>query len=133
MPGIGLKPLARLLAAAGVAAALWHCAPSVATAQFPSVEERFIAGLRQRRLFELAEKHCQSKLAEQSLLPVERATLTIELIRTLVQHAAFARPEDRAALWQKARTTAAEFLASHSKNPRLILVRFQDALTPLAE
>src|SRR5687768_3521543 len=128
---VGAKPSAKLLAAAALAVAL--CAPSVAAAQPPSVQQRFIAGLRQRRLFELAEKHCQIELADQSLPPVERAELTIELVRTLAQHAAFARPEDRAALWQQARSVAADFLASHSNSPQLIVVRFHDALTPLAE
>src|SRR5688572_14607728 len=119
---IGPNPLAKLVAVAALATALAHRGTGDAAAQPPSVQERFIAGLRQRRLFELAEKHCQTELADQSLSPVERGELTIELVRTLVQHAAFARPEDRAALWQQARTVADDFLAGHSNSPQLIVV-----------
>ncbi|HUE70143.1 MAG TPA: hypothetical protein VMP01_04570 [Pirellulaceae bacterium] len=99
----------------------------------PSADARFLAGLRQRRLFELAEKYARDKLAEQTIKPVEQADLSIELIRTLAQHAAFARPEERDALWKAARTTAADFLRTDEKHPRLILVRVQDALTPLLQ
>lgn len=117
--------LCSLLSAASVPAAL---------AQAPqSSDARFLAGLRHRRLFELAEKYCRDNLAAQTIKPVEQADLTIELIRTLAQHAAFARPEERDALWKAARTTAADFLRKSEKHPRLILVRVQDALTPLLQ
>jgi hypothetical protein len=97
----------------------------------PSSDARFLAGLRQRRLFELAEKYCRDELAAQTIKPVEQADLTIELVRTLAQHAAFARPEERDSLWKADRTTAGEFIRKNDKHPRLILVRVQDALTPL--
>ena len=99
----------------------------------PSADAKFLSGLRQRRLFELAEKHCRDRLVDQKIKSVERADLTIELIRTLAQHAAFARPEARDELWKQARTTAADFLRTQARHPRLILVRVQDALTPLAQ
>lgn len=107
---------------------------STASAQGPrSGDARFLDGLRQRRLFELAEKYCQQKLNDEKLPPVKQGDLTIELIRTLAQHAAFARPEERDDLWKQARVTAAEFVRTQAKHPRLILVRVQDALTPLAQ
>jgi hypothetical protein len=98
----------------------------------PTADARFLAGLRQRRLFELAEKHCRDKLADQKIKPVEQAELTIEFVRTLAHHAAFARPDERDELWKQARSTAAGFIRTQAKNPRLILVRVQEALTPLA-
>ena len=97
----------------------------------PSSDARFLSGLRQRRLFELAEKYAKGKLASPQIPPVQQADLTIELIRTLAQHAAFARPEDREALWKAARTTAADFVGKNKQHPRLVLIRVQDALTPL--
>ncbi|MEX2026467.1 MAG: hypothetical protein WEH44_04185 [Pirellulaceae bacterium] len=81
----------------------------------------------------MAEKYCRDKLAAQTIKPLEQADLTIELIRTLANHAAFARPEERDALWKAARTTAADFRRPNETHPRLILVRVQDALTPLLE
>ena len=83
-------------------------------------------------MFELAEKHCRDKLADQNIKAVEQAELTIELARTLAQHAAFARPEERDELWKQARTVAGEFIRTQAKHPRLILVRAADALTPLS-
>jgi hypothetical protein len=105
-----------------------------ACAQVPqSADAKFLAGLRQRRLFELAEKHCRDRLADQTIKQVEQAELTIELVRTLAQHAAFARPDERGELWKQARMVAAEFVRTQPKHPRLFLVRVQDALTSLAQ
>jgi hypothetical protein len=93
---------------------------------------RFLDGLRERQLFELAEKYCKDELAK--LLPVEaaRVELAIELIRTYCGHAVHADPAHRQELWQQARAAAAEQLRQAPDHPRAVLLRFADALTPLA-
>src|SRR5262249_55830797 len=62
-----------------------------------------------------------------------QAELTGELIRTLAMHAIHAPPAERDRLWAKARAAAASFLQQSPPHPRTLLVRFQDALTLLAQ
>jgi hypothetical protein len=115
----------------GVLAVTGWCAQPVASQA--SDEDRFLEGLRQRRLFELAEVYCERRLAEQQLSESERGLLVVELIRCLAEHAANARPDERVRLWEQARHTAAKFLADYPQHPRRILIRMQDALTVLAQ
>ncbi|MFV1966074.1 MAG: tetratricopeptide repeat protein [Pirellulaceae bacterium] len=95
-------------------------------------EDRFLEGLRQRRLFQLAEFYCRERLADESLSEFDRAQLTVELIRGLAEHAVNAPRNVRDPLWQRARETATRFVSEHSTHPHLILVKMQDALTVLA-
>ena len=102
------------------------------TAGAESDDARFLAGLRERQLFGLAETYCRDKLQRTGAQDAAQASLTIELIRTLAGHAANGKPEEREALWSEARQAAAEFMRRTPPHPRAILVRLQDALTPLA-
>jgi hypothetical protein len=72
-------------------------------------------------------------LADEQLADEDRASLTIELIRCHAAHAVQTAPAERAPLWQSARQVAADFQREHAANPRLVLVRVQDALTVLAQ
>src|SRR5688572_21966456 len=94
-----------------------------------SADARFLAGLRQRQLFGLAEIYCADRLKTVATEDETRAELTIEFIRTLAEHAVNVQPEERAALWSQARAVAADFLRQTPLNPRAIQVRLQDALT----
>jgi hypothetical protein len=96
-------------------------------------DARFLEGLRQRRLFELAEKHCQDLLADTRLDEHRRAEATIELSRTLAQHALESPPADQAALWRRARAVVDEFAKAHPQSPQLLLVRAQGALAALLQ
>jgi len=96
-------------------------------------DERFLEGLRQRRLFELAEKYCTERLAGAQLPPVVQGDLAVELIRTYALHAANSPPDQREELWKRARTAAAEFQRQNPQHSRGILIRMQDALTLLAQ
>lgn len=96
-----------------------------------SRDGQLIAGLRERRLFELAEKYCQDRLQTPALDEVSRAELTTEFLRTLALHAIHESPAERAPRFQQAHDAAAEFL--RTKSPRGVLVQLQDALTWLAE
>ncbi len=103
--------------------------PAVAA---PAEDARFVSGLRQRRLFHLAEQFCRERLAMAELADAERADLVIELVRCYASHAAQVTPQERGPLWQLARQAAAEFQRDQAQNPRQILVRVQDALTVAA-
>ena len=95
-------------------------------------DARFVDGLRQRRLYSLAEDFCQERLVDENLSEVERSETTLELIRTLAAHAADSPPSLRLHLWDQARQTAGDYLREHPGAPRLVLIRVQDALTLLA-
>ncbi len=97
-----------------------------------SEDERFLDGLRARRLFLLAESYCRQRLADDGLSDVDRALLTGELIRCYAGKAVNSPPQDREQFWQLASETATEFERDHKDNPRLVLVRVQNALTVLA-
>jgi len=104
----------------------------VRPAESASEDERFLTGLRARRLFHLAESYCQERLADDELSDVDRALLAGELIRCYAGQAVNSPPADRDPFWTRAREAAAEFQQVHKDNPRLLLIRVQDALTVLA-
>jgi len=97
-----------------------------------SHDAQFLSGLRERRLFELAEMYCLDWLRQETQNGMAESELTLELIRTLALHAAHAPADRRAALWASARKTAADYLRRSPAPPRAILIRVQNALTPLA-
>jgi hypothetical protein len=96
-----------------------------------SRDQQFVSGLRERRLFELAENFCKEKLSATNLDPVSRTDLTVELLRTYALHALNESPAERAVWFKQAHDLAAEFAVK--KPPRGILVQLQDALTWMAE
>lgn len=73
-----------------------HFAFSVSSAQtLESTESRFLDGLRERRLFELAESHCRRQLAEAYVGKRRRTEATVELSRTLLEWALYSKPPQR--------------------------------------
>ncbi|MEQ8786639.1 MAG: hypothetical protein RIC55_10085 [Pirellulaceae bacterium] len=98
----------------------------------PSDDERFLAGLRERRLFDLAEKFCEQRLGDNDLTDAQRADLVIEQIRTFAAHAIHSPPQDRDEQWAKARDAAEQLRRDAPNHPRLLLVLLQEALTQLA-
>ena len=98
-----------------------------------SADARYLAGLRQRRLFELAEYYCREKLQSAPAGSAAEADLTLELIRTLAEQATHVPQPSRQPLWDKARAAAAPLIRRSPPPPRVLLVRVQDALTPLAQ
>ncbi len=102
------------------------------TCRAETTEKTFLAGLRSRRLFALAERYCRQRLENEQLAPREQADLTVEWIRVRAEQAVHARGEEREAAWDAARQVAADFLRRHAEHPRAVLVQVQDALTLLA-
>ncbi|HBO43331.1 MAG TPA: hypothetical protein DD670_05240 [Planctomycetaceae bacterium] len=97
-----------------------------------STDGRFLDGLRERQLFESADLYCRERLADATLSDRARAELTIELARTLAEHAAAAPPERQPELWQQAEATLDEWLARHDGSAWRPLAALQRALIPLA-
>jgi tetratricopeptide (TPR) repeat protein len=95
-------------------------------------ESRLIEGLRERRLFDLAERHCQKMLALPGLEPGQLADFTIELIKTRTARALLAEPENRDSQWIAAIETGNQFLQLDPDHPRQFLLRVQIALCHLA-
>jgi len=102
-----------------------------AGADAPSTDRRFLAGLRERGLYELAEKHCTKRLADPALTETERAELTAELARALAEQAASSPPDERGPLWERAGRVTEQFIEQNPQSSRLLLVRLQAALTLL--
>jgi tetratricopeptide (TPR) repeat protein len=98
-----------------------------------SYDERYLEGLRQRRLYELAEAYCDERLADPSLDDPRRSALTVELVRSLSEHALEAGGDIAAGLWKRAAASVAEYAAQHPNDPRLVIVRLQGALAHAAE
>ncbi len=112
--------------------ACWLVGSSLVFGQSDRDELRFVEGLRERRLFHLAEFHCRDRLADSALPDALRTDLTLELIRSQAARAIHTRAGTSQPYWQQARETAADFQRQHPTDPRGLLVRVQDALTVLA-
>ena len=93
-------------------------------------DSRLVSGLRERRLFTLAETYCNERLANSRLDEASHVELAVELVRTYAEHALNSRGTERDSLWRQAHETASVF--KDGKQPRAVLVRVQDALTVLA-
>jgi len=93
---------------------------------------RFLAGLRERRLYELAELYCRRQLAQKDLPSAKRAMLNIELSITLAEKALGAPPSERDELWQQAQQPLVSFLEQVGQSPWALEVRLQEALNLLA-
>jgi len=105
---------------------------AAAVAAEPSADQRFLAGLRQRGLFRLAETYCLTRLQRPELTDRQRAELTIELSRCLAERAVASPPESRTPLWQRATRVIDDFVRQNPRHPRLLLVRLQGTLGVLA-
>ena len=85
-----------------------------------STESRYLSGLRQRQLFGLAEAYCRRELSEAYTSDRRRAELTIELSRTSLEAALYARSPEREALFaQAAKVLDDELLARPAGQWRL--------------
>ena len=102
------------------------------TAVGPANDERFLDGLRQRRLNALAEEFCRDRLRRTDLDESRRAEMTIELSRSLVEHALESPPGDSADLWRQALKATDDFAQRSPHSPRLLQVRVQHGLVLLA-
>ncbi len=108
-------------------------AASAVPAWADSPEARFVAGLRARRLFRLAEQYCTQQVRRSDLSPARRAEVLMELARTYGEHALHAPPGERQPLWDEAHAVVGDYLQAFPDSPRRLLIELQDALTWLAQ
>ncbi len=94
------------------------------------LHRKYFEGLRSRGLFLIAEDYVVSRFSENRLLPDERASLTVELARTLTAHGEISSREERQELWREAKRLLTEFMAADTKNPRLLEVEAELAMLP---
>ena len=112
----------------GAAADTLAASPGVEDA----LEQRFLDGLLQRRLFSLAEFHCRNHVDDVSLSPRARAEWTARLLGIFVEQARHAETLQRPAVWAKAAEVASEFEQSQPQNRWSSVVRYQAALLTVA-
>lgn len=91
-----------MIAALLVAASLATSASPARADMAESAEERYLAGLRERRLYFLVEAYCRKRLDEAYTIDKRRAELTVELSRTALEAALFAKSPERETLAAKA-------------------------------
>jgi predicted Zn-dependent protease len=106
------------------------CLMSAATADEPLAQ--YFEGLRQRRMFIVAETEAQRRLALEKTTPTQRADLTIELSKTYAAHAMFSTGEQRQELFSQAEQVVGELLTSESSSPFRGLLQVQRAMVPAA-
>jgi len=102
--------------------------PPVARAD--DVTTTYFEQLRQRRLFVVAEDYCADRLATADLSESRRAGLTLELARTLAEHARYSSGEDSVELFNRAEKTLDDFLAAHPRTPLRLSLDVERAMIP---
>lgn len=123
--------LGLLALASGLWGGLCECA---ARADEPlSAGQQMATGLRNRLLFDLADRYCDRRLGTKNLDPVEQANLVVEKIQTQVARAIQTPTSERAISWQQARQLGEDFLSANPSHPRQLIIRVQMALAALTE
>ncbi len=100
--------------------------------QAESQDAQFLAGLRERQLYQLAQEHATELWQRDDLSDRQRAELAIQLALIYTEQALAAPPELRDALWVKADTACAALIDGWPDNARRPLVDVQRALVSLA-
>jgi len=103
---------------------------SPAWAQTESELQRFVAGLRQRRLYDLAVLHLKQMQGKGTLQ--QQAEAAVELARTRAEQAVHLPAAKRGPLWDQATAALHDFRQQHASHPRRLLIDLQEALVWLA-
>ncbi|HXT58183.1 MAG TPA: tetratricopeptide repeat protein, partial [Pirellulales bacterium] len=118
--------------ATGAATVVVAAAGDSAAAAADTMEQRFLDGLRGRRLYELAEAYCRGESADTGLFARRRAELAVELSRTFADHALQVVPDEREALWTQALAAVDDLMRQEPNHPRRVLLEAQRGLVQLA-
>lgn len=121
------RPHLGALALGSRLAILWIAFAGAALAD-DSGDAEFLAGLRDRRLYQLAEDYCVSRLKQEDFSDVRRSEIVAELSVTLIDRALYAPPEERDDYWRRAWEVTDQFAGRYPDHPRLLLVQTQGAL-----
>ena len=88
----------------------------------------FFTGLRQRSLFVVAEDYAVNQLSNRNLLPRDRAEITSELARTMVDHGTVSSLSEREELWNEAKRILEDYLDVFPNGPFSLRVESERAL-----
>lgn len=105
------------------------CGASFSAAQ--SDDARFLAGLRERRLYRLIDAYCESRLADSEFPEEQLADLIVAWIHAGTQRALEASPQQRDHYWQRLNNIA-EASDRVRKAPRAVLIDLQLGLAAAA-
>ena len=100
--------------------------------RFDDRERSFIAGLRSRQLFSIAESYCVDAFQRKDITVTDQAALTVELMQSRASKALIASPNNRAAAWDLVWQTQREFETRFPQHPKSLLISIQTALSRLA-
>jgi tetratricopeptide (TPR) repeat protein len=118
-------------------AASWRSAALAAeprpTVDPHTADERFLAGLSERRLYDLAEAFCRRKLAKADANDERRARLTIELARAIAARALDSPRDERERLWKEAFGVLADYRARYPDGGFASLVEYHRAVLQLEQ
>lgn len=98
---------------------------------FDDREKTYVAGLRSRQLFGIAEFYCTASLQRSDLTRTDQAALTVELMQNRAAKALIAPPSQRNTAWQTVWQTETEFKSRFPRHPKMLLVSIQTALSRL--
>ncbi len=99
---------------------------------FDTREKRFVAGLRSRQLFDIAEAYCTQSLGRDGITTTDQAALTVELMQNRASQALIAPANQKEDAWQKTWQTESDFESKFPNHPKAILVTIQTALARLS-
>ena len=108
---------------------------TVSTAQadrFDDREKQFVAGLRARQLFDIAEFYCIESLQHDGITTTDQAALTVELMQSRASKALIAAADQKEAAWQSVWQTQFDFESTFRNHPKTILITIQTALSRLS-
>ncbi len=91
---------------------------------------KYFRELRRRGLYRLCESSCLERLSRSGVSSTRRADLTLELARSLAEHATVVAEPEQTELWNRSRLTLTDFLKQEPKNPRRLLLEAQAAFLP---
>ncbi len=112
---------------------LWLVLLMATVVRADALDDRFLDGLRQRRLFTLAESWCERRLRDASLSPASRAQVAIEWSRTLSEHALHSIEAEQQDRSQQARAVVEQALKSSVEPSQRVLLELQRVLVDLAQ
>ena len=96
-------------------------------------DQAVVQGLRDRGLWDLADRFCDQSLTKKDLSGIHHSNLIVEKIRTQMARAIQTPVSERARAWEQAQTIGSEFLQKATAEPRRPIVEIQMALARLAE
>ena len=124
--------LKRLIFCLWFAVALVTTSAAVHADRFDDREKTYVAGLRSRQLYDVAEFYCIESLKRPDLTITDQAALTVELIQNRAAAAQVAPTGQRDVAWQSVWQTQTDFESAFPQHPKTLLVTIQTALSRLS-